>query len=98
MRAGISLCIWKSIKGLFANRRRLNLLDLGCGAGTIANPMTIVEDDVLVSDASSEMIAKAKATFSVIEFSVADAMAIHFNQAGDVVFPSFFIVMVKWGQ
>lgn len=66
--------------------KRLNILDLGCGTGTLAGQMAIMGHDVLGCDASPEMIAKAKAAFPDIQFAVMDALTMDFDQVWDIVF------------
>ncbi len=64
----------------------LTILDLGCGTGTLTAQLSALGHQVTGIDSSPDMINKAKAQFSSIEFMVCDALALPFENKFDVVF------------
>jgi len=62
------------------------ILDLGCGTGDLAKQIQERGAEVIGIDASPEMIAKAKAKYPELDFSVANAASFHFDEPFDAVF------------
>jgi trans-aconitate methyltransferase len=62
------------------------ILDLGCGTGDLAKQIQEHDAEVTGIDASPEMIAKAKAKYPELDFSVANAASFHFDEPFDAVF------------
>jgi trans-aconitate methyltransferase len=62
------------------------ILDLGCGTGDLAKLIWEQGAEVVGIDASPEMIAKAKAKYPELDFSVANGTDFHFNESFDAVF------------
>ena len=62
------------------------ILDLGCGTGDLAKLIWEHGADVLGIDASPDMIAKAKAKYPELDFSVANGTDFHFDELFDAVF------------
>lgn len=70
----------------------LNILELNCGTGEDANYLTNKGHNVLATDISSEMIAKAKDKYPTINFQTLDITAISSevtNEKFDVIFSNF---------
>ena len=62
------------------------ILDLGCGTGDLAKQIWEHGAEVIGIDSSPDMIAKAKAKYPDMDFSVADGTNFHFDEAFDAVF------------
>ncbi|RKR85021.1 trans-aconitate methyltransferase [Mucilaginibacter gracilis] len=71
------------------------ILDLGCGTGYLAQQIKNLGADVVGTDLSPDMIAKAKATYPDVEFAVADAGNFSFDQKFDAVFSNAALHWVK---
>lgn len=63
-----------------------NILDVGCGTGTLTNKISELGANVTGIDASEDMIAKAKASFPGIRFFVKDATNFSFEKPFDAAF------------
>ena len=62
------------------------ILDLGCGTGDLAKQIQEHRAEVIGIDASPEMIAKAKAKYPELDFSIANAASFNFDEPFDAVF------------
>jgi len=62
------------------------ILDLGCGTGDLAKLIWEHGADILGIDASPDMIAKAKAKYPELDFSVGNGTDFHFDELFDAVF------------
>lgn len=62
------------------------ILDLGCGTGTLTNELAARAGTVLGVDASPDMVAEAQRQFPKLEFLVADALELAFEQQFDIIF------------
>jgi trans-aconitate methyltransferase len=62
------------------------ILDLGCGTGDLAKQIQEHGAEVIAIDTSPDMIAKAKAKYPDMDFSVADGTDFHFDEPFDTVF------------
>ena len=62
------------------------ILDLGCGTGDLANQIQEQGAEVVGIDASPDMIAKAKAKYPELDFSLANGTDFHFDEPFDAVF------------
>jgi trans-aconitate methyltransferase len=71
------------------------ILDLGCGTGYLAQQIKNLGADVVGTDLSPDMIAKAKATYPDVDFAVADAANFHFDEQFDAVFSNAALHWVK---
>lgn len=65
---------------------RQAILDLGCGTGTLTHELAGRAGRVVGIDASPEMVATARRSFPNIEFLVADALELPFENQFEVVF------------
>ncbi len=85
----------EDVLGWLAPQKDEQILDVGCGTGTLTSK--IAESGAVVTgiDASPEMIAKAKQTYSNIEFSVKDATNFSFNKKFDAAFSNATFHWVK---
>lgn len=64
----------------------LNMLDLGCGTGTLTHALREKSPFVTGMDASPEMIAKARELYPEMDFRVMDACRMPWNNWFDIVF------------
>src|SRR6266536_3406288 len=62
------------------------ILDLGCGTGQLTSEINECGADITGVDNSTEMIAKARATYPYLRFEVMDATNFSFNEKFDAVF------------
>ncbi|WP_273567001.1 class I SAM-dependent methyltransferase [Maribacter halichondriae] len=62
------------------------ILDLGCGSGELTNKINEMASSVVGIDNSPEMIEKAKFSFPLCEFQVADAGDFEFYEPFDAIF------------
>ncbi len=63
-----------------------HILDLGCGTGQLTSEINECGADITGVDNSTEMIAKARATYPYLRFEVMDATNFSFNEKFDAVF------------
>jgi len=63
-----------------------NILDLGCGTGTLTSRIAAKCNKIVGIDASSEMVIKAQKNFPDIEFLIADGQNFSYPQQFDAVF------------
>ncbi len=71
------------------------ILDLGCGTGYLAQQIRNLGADVVGTDLSPDMIAKAKASYPDVDFAVADASKFSFTEPFDAVFSNAALHWVK---
>lgn len=71
------------------------VLDIGCGTGVLTNEIAMFADEVVGIDSSDDMIKKATAAFSNIEFMVMDAKDIKWVQRFDGVFSNAVFHFIK---
>jgi trans-aconitate methyltransferase len=71
------------------------ILDLGCGTGYLTSQIQQKGAKVTGIDASSDMIAKAKATYPEVEFFVKDGTDFHFDEKFDAVFSNATLHWIK---
>ncbi|MEO6524451.1 MAG: methyltransferase domain-containing protein [Mucilaginibacter sp.] len=71
------------------------ILDIGCGTGYLANHIQSLGADVVGTDLSPDMIAKAKATYPDVKFEVANASDFSFDKKFDAVFSNAALHWVK---
>lgn len=64
----------------------LNMLDLGCGTGTLTHALREKSPFVTGMDASPKMIAKARELYPGMDFRVMDACRMPWNNWFDIVF------------
>jgi trans-aconitate methyltransferase len=85
----------EDVMGWLAPQKEEHILDVGCGTGTLTEK--IRESGAIVTgiDASSEMIAKAKAAYPHIKFFVKDATDFSFNEKFDAVFSNATFHWIK---
>jgi trans-aconitate methyltransferase len=62
------------------------ILDLGCGTGYLTNLIAESGAEVIGIDKSVEMIEKAKAEYSNIDFKILSATDFHFDKKFDAIF------------
>jgi trans-aconitate methyltransferase len=62
------------------------ILDLGCGTGDLGKQIQEHGAEIIGIDASPDMIAKAKAKYPELDFSVANGTDFHFDEPFDAVF------------
>jgi len=62
------------------------ILDLGCGTGQLTADIAKRGAEVVGLDASAEMIAQARQNYPFLEFIVADAAILQFEQPFDAIF------------
>jgi len=72
-----------------------NILDVGCGTGTLTAKISEAGASVVGIDASSEMIAKAKAAFPNIHFFIKDATDFSFSEPFDAAFSNATFHWIK---
>ncbi len=63
-----------------------DILDLGCGSGHLAHTIAQLGAHVIGIDSSTSMIEAARATYSDVEFLVADAKDFTFPRPFDAIF------------
>lgn len=76
-------------KGLLTylpSNKAAKILDLGCGTGTLTNEISKTYPNIMGTDGSEEMIAKAKAAYPTLTFEVVDALNMTDDSQWDVVF------------
>jgi trans-aconitate methyltransferase len=85
----------EDVLGWLAPQKDEHILDVGCGTGTLTEK--IAERGAIVTgiDASREMIAKAKETYSNIEFFVKDATDFSFDSTFEAVFSNATFHWIK---
>lgn len=66
--------------------RHQAILDLGCGTGTLTGELAARAGRVVGIDASADMVRAARRRFPHLEFMVADALHLPFENRFDVVF------------
>src|SRR4051794_17565608 len=71
---------------LLAPKKGESILDLGCGTGDLAKKLVDVGVNILGVDYSTNMILEAKSKYPSINFMVADATNLEFDQDFDGVF------------
>jgi trans-aconitate methyltransferase len=88
----------EDVLGWLAPQQGEQILDVGCGTGTLTEK--IAESGAIVTgiDASSEMIAKAKQAYNNIKFFVKDATNFSFAQKFDAVFSNATFHWIKEQQ
>lgn len=62
--------LWPAVKGLLARRRRLRILDAGCGSGFIAAQLAALGHQVIGVDASVSGIKLARASYPDVQFEL----------------------------
>ena len=72
-----------------------NILDVGCGTGTLTAKISEAGASVIGIDASPEMIAKAKTAFPDIHFFVMDATDFSFSKPFDAAFSNATFHWIK---
>lgn len=77
---GASLIDWLS------PQKQERILDLGCGSGQLTDSIQQMAKEVIGIDKSPDMITDAQSKFSHIDFQVADAADIHFEEKFDAIF------------
>jgi len=85
----------EDVLGWLAPQQGENILDVGCGTGTLTS--MIAESGAIVTgiDASPEMIAKAQQAYNNIEFFVKDATDFSFDKKFDAVFSNATFHWIK---
>jgi trans-aconitate methyltransferase len=81
--------VWENAGGvvdLLAAKPGEQILDLGCGTGTLTAEIAASGAQVVGLDRSAEMIAEARKKFPAIEFEVCDARELRFSEQFDAVF------------
>ncbi|MFT8352117.1 class I SAM-dependent methyltransferase [Clostridium saccharoperbutylacetonicum] len=76
----------KSMIDLVNVRKDQKILDLGCGTGILTNELAKEEATVIGIDSSIDMIKKAKLNYPSLNFQVADATSLAFENYFDTVF------------
>ncbi len=71
------------------------ILDLGCGTGDLTWQLTAFAGDVVGVDSSESMIEQAKCKYGNIDFSVANALALPFENEFDIVFSNAVFHWIK---
>ncbi len=75
--------------------RMLKILDLGCGTGDLTCRLASFAHTVIGVDSSGSMIAQAKSKYCGIDFRVADALALPFENEFDIVFSNAVFHWIK---
>ena len=81
--------VWKygsDVVSLLSPQSGERILDLGCGTGHLTAQIAESGAKVMGVDRSSEMVAAARATYSTLEFEIADARVLPFVEEFDAVF------------
>ena len=72
-----------------------DILDLGCGSGHLAHTIAQLGAHVIGIDSSTSMIEAARATYSDVEFLVADAKDFTFPRPFDAIFSNATLHWVR---
>lgn len=72
-----------------------NILDLGCGTGDLAKKLADLGVTVLGIDKSASMVHQAQQKYPDLNFRVADALELNFNEEFDAVFSNATLHWVK---
>lgn len=72
-----------------------HILDLGCGTGDLANTLAALGVNVLGIDNSANMVHQAQQKYPNLDFSVANALELNFNEEFDAVFSNATLHWVK---
>ncbi|MCD5003484.1 class I SAM-dependent methyltransferase [Enterococcus saccharolyticus] len=75
----------ENLLDLLPQNSRQNILDLGCGTGTLTKQLAQY-GTVLGVDGSSQMIQQAKKNHPEIDFQVMDALALPFDNDWNIIF------------
>jgi trans-aconitate methyltransferase len=81
--------VWEKAKGvvdLLAAKPGEQILDLGCGTGTLTAEIAASGAQVIGIDRSPEMIDEARKKFPALRFEVCDARSLRFSVEFDAVF------------
>ena len=76
----------KSLLEYIPADKSLSVLDLGCGTGTLTKELSLRAGEVQGVDASDEMIRRARELYPGVEFEVADALSLKWEDRWDIVF------------
>lgn len=76
----------KGLLEFVPENKKLSILDLGCGTGTLTAQLSKYADTLIGIDSSESMIAKARAQYGFINFMVCDALELPFENQFDIVF------------
>ena len=80
----------------YVNRDRgQTILDLGCGTGALTCELAAQGAHVIGLDASPDMIVKARADYPALEFVVADAAAMTYDNMFDTVYSNAALHWIK---
>lgn len=72
-----------------------HILDLGCGTGDLANKLAALGVNVLGVDNSANMVHQAQQKYPSVNFRVANALELNFNEEFDAVFSNATLHWVK---
>lgn len=85
----------EDVLGWLAPQKDEQILDIGCGTGTLTEKIAGSGAIVTGMDASPEMIAKAKLSYPDIEFFVKDATGFLFEKKFDAAFSNATLHWIK---
>lgn len=88
----------EDVLGWLAPQKDEDILDVGCGTGTLTEKITETGANVTGIDGSPEMIAKAKQAYHNIEFFVKDASNFSFDKKFDATFSNATFHWIKEQQ
>jgi trans-aconitate methyltransferase len=80
---------------LLKNNDLKSALDLGCGTGKLTRDIASFIPDVIGADSSPAMIERAKSDYPGLDFYVADACALPWNNYFDAVFSNAVFHFIK---
>ncbi len=76
----------KGLLEFVPKNKKLSILDLGCGTGTLTAQLAEFAETIIGIDSSESMIEKARTQYGNINFMVCDALSLPFEKQFDVVF------------